>query len=188
MTFSQQLAVALSEAELSPVTDSGLIVKLLRLRHDAHPGRSASGVLPLVVVGHQSMEDRVWRRWVRENGIPHYGAAITERMVDGGIDLREMAPTAAFGRQMRDYRKNVRTFSNFSYLDRAEQILTAVEKWPSLYNIVATEMAEQEMTLDQFVGRIMQLPPPRELGAGAYTTLGDLLLPPGGMVLPGPVF
>lgn len=180
MTFAQQLAGALTEAEQTPVTDQGLIVKLLRLRHDSYPGRSANGVLPLVVVGHQSMDEKVWRRWVRENGIPHYGAAITEKMVEGGIDLREMNPTAAFGRQLRDYRKGPgQNFYNLSFLDRAAEILTAVEKWPSLYNLIATEMAEQEMTLDQFVGRIMQMPPPRELAAGAYTTLGDLLLPPG---------
>lgn len=174
------LAGALVESEPNPVTDEGLIVKLLRHRHDAYPGRSASGILPLVVIGHRSMESSVWRRWVRENGIPHYGAAITEKMIEGGIDLREMNPTAALGRKLRDYRNGLTSsLYNFSFLDRAAEILDAVEKWPSLYNLIAAEMSEQEMTLDQFVGRIMRMPPPKELAAGAYTTLGDLLLPPG---------
>lgn len=179
-----QLTSALQESEAVPVTDSGLIVKIMRHRHAAYPGFDVAGTIPMVVVGHQSMEGKVWRRWVRDNGIPHYGAAFTEKMIEHGIAVREMMPTAAFGRQMRDYTKNVRATNNtFSVLDRAEWVLTAAEKWPSIYNKIS-EWAEEEMTLEEFVDRVMQLPPPFELGRGAYTTLGDLVPPMGGMVLP----
>lgn len=185
MGFAHQLSSALTESELPPVTDSGLRVKVVRLRHDTHPGYDMPGGLPLVVVGHASMEESVWRRWVRENGIPHYGAAYTEKMLANGISIREMAPTAAFGRQMRDYRKGVRRHGQtFSYLDRAAELLTMAEKWPSLYNTIAEEMAGEEMTLEEFVDRVMNLPSPLELGRGAYTTLGDIIPPSGGMLLP----
>lgn len=178
--MASQFSGALQEEE-NRVTDSGLIVKILRHRHSSYPGHDVPGVLPMVVIGHQSMEEKDWRRWVRDNSIPHYGAAFTEKMVEHGVALREMLPTAAFGRQMRDYRKGVRDWDrNYSCLDRVEQILTVVEKWPSLYSLVADEMSEEPMTLDQFCDRVMQLPPPTELARGAYTTLGDLIANPAG--------
>lgn len=184
MGFAGQLEKALNESTEIPVTDEGLLVKIVRLSHDNAPGQDIPGVLPMVVVGHASMEEDVWRRWVRENGIPHYGAAFTEKMVQNGVSIREMMPTAAFGRQMRDWRKNVRYSRNaFMTLDRAEQVLTAIEKWPSLYNLVVTEMEGETMTLETFVDRVTAMPSPIEHGRGAYTTLGDLISPHG-MLLP----
>lgn len=175
---------ALEEDAVQPLDSYDFIVKLLNLRHDAYPGRDAAGVLPIVVVGHKSMSEDAWNTWVRENGIAHYGAAYTERVIQHGIDLKEMMPTAGFGRQMR-LQGQRSADRNYSYLDRAGEILTAIEKWPSIYDAVAEEMAEEEMTLSQFVERVSNLPSPLELGRGAQTTLGDLLLPPGSMVLPG---
>lgn len=184
MGFAEQLEKALNESTTIPVTDSGLLVKLVRLRHDTNPGVDMPGGLPLVVVGHSSMEEDVWRRWVRENGIPHYGAAFTEKMIQNGVSIREMMPTAAFGRQMRDWRKNVRnTRNDFMTLDRAEQLLMAVEKWPSLYNLVVTEMEGETMTLESFIDRVTAMPAPIEHGRGTYTTLGDIISP-SGMLLP----
>ena len=173
---------SVAEPFTSGVTDEGLRVKVLRHRNDQYPGIDMPGVVPFVITGHASMEEEIWRRWVRECGIPHYGAAQTERMVQHGIPIREMIPTAAFGRQLRSYKKG--RDRSWGYLDRVEQILVAIEKWPSLYNLVATEMAEQEFTIQEFVDRVMNLPPPQEMGRGAYTTLGDLLLPPYGSVWP----
>jgi hypothetical protein len=167
-----------------PLDEMGFIVKLMRLRHDNYPGRDAHGVLPLVVVGHESMESARWDNWIRENGVAHFGPAYTEKLVRDGIELKEMLPTAGFGRTMRDGgdRSAVR---NYRYLDRAGEVLVMVEKWPSLYNLIADEMAEEEMTLRQFVNRVQNLPSPLELGRGADTTLGDLLPPLDGMILPG---
>jgi hypothetical protein len=171
-------------SDSEPLDEGAFIVKLMELRHDNYPGRSASGVLPLVVTGHESMDRSRWNDWVRENGVAHYGPAYTERVIQNGIELKEMMPTCGFGRQMRrgGMRSNVR---NYSYLDRAGEILVMVEKWPDLYNYVADEMAEQDMTLRQFVDRVYNLPSPLELGRGADTTLGDLLPPLDGMILPG---
>jgi hypothetical protein len=181
-----EIAVPVSDRRGSEPLDSyDFLVKLLRLSHDAYPGRDAHGVLPLMIVGHKSMDESRWRTWVRENGVAHYGPAYVERVLEqGGIELKEMLPTAGFGRQMRHSGRRAAA-SEFSYLDRAGEILTMVEKWPSLYNLVAEELAEEVMTLSEFVDRVMNLPSPLELGRGAFTTLGDILLPPGAMVLPG---
>lgn len=181
MALSEQLIGAMAEDEATgPMDSTGFIVKVLRLRHDTYPGRSTSGTLPVVVLGHESMSESAWRRWVREHAIPNYGAALTERMLRDGIDLKEMLPTAGIGRQLREAGSY-----QFSYLRRAGDFLTAVEKWPSLYNTVVEQMSETEMTLRKFIDSISMLPSPMELGAGAQTTLGDILPPSGGMVLPG---
>ena len=190
MSIARQLQEALVGADgpmgrQGPIDSYDFIVKLLRLSHDAYPGRDAHGVMPLVVVGHKSMDESQWRTWVRENGVAHYGPAYVERVLEeGGIELKEMLPTAGFGRQMRS--GGVRSvIREYSYLDRAGEVLTMIEKWPSLYNLIADEMAEEEMTLSEWVDRVTNLPSPLELGRGAFTTLGDLLPPLDGMILPG---
>jgi len=188
-SFAKQLEEAMigadvEKASVGPVDEGGFIVKLMRLRHDNYPGRDAHGVLPLVVVGHESMNQDSWNRWVRENGVTNFGAAYTEKLIRDGIELKEMLPMTGFGRAMR--KNGLRSdVHNYSYVDRAGEVLTMVEKWPSLYNSIAEEMAEQEMTLEKFVRRVENLPSPLELGRGADTTLGDLLPPLNGMVLPG---
>ena len=161
----------------------GLIVKVARLRHEAYPGRDARGVVPVFVVGHEAMDEADWRDWVREHGIAHYGAGYTERVIRDGIDLKEMCPTSGFGRHMRLGRSQ----NAYAYypLRQAESLITAAEKWPGLYNLIADEMGEQEMTLREFLDKVRNLPAPWELGAGAETTLGDLVGPPLHMVLPG---
>lgn len=184
--LAETLVGAMAEDVSAPLEGGGFIVKLLKLRHANYPGREANGTLPLVVVGHDAMNEVAWRRWVREHGVAHYGAAITEKMLATGVDFREMKATAGIGRQLNQSQSAAR---RLHYLRRAETVLTAVEKWPSIYNVVVDEMSEQEMTLRQFVERIMNMPSPKELAAGAYTTLGDLLLPANsasrdGMVLP----
>jgi len=166
---------------VDPVTQAdGLIVKVARLRHDAYPGRDAQGVLPVFVVGHEAMDETAWNDWVREHGIAHYGAGYTERVIRDGIELKEMLPTSGFGRHMR---RGAQRNSGY-VLNNAANLITAVEKWPGLYNLIATEMGEEEMTLREFLDKVRNLPSPWELGAGAYTTLGDLVGPPQHMVLP----
>jgi len=188
MGIAKQLEEAIYDEPMAvrsePLDEMGFIVKLMRLRHDNYPGRDAHGVLPLVVVGHESMDQPRWSNWIRENAVAHFGPAYAEKLVQNGIELKEMMPQAGFGRVMRD--SGTRSAErNYSYLDRAGEILVMVEKWPSLYNLIADEMAEQEMTLREFVNRVRNLPSPLELGRGADTTLGDLLPPLDGMILPG---
>lgn len=192
MSIARQLEEALvgewndNDAQIPSLSigEAGFIVKLKRLRHDAYPGQAAHGVLPIVVVGHESMNMGEWNDWVRVNGVANFGPAYTEKLIENGVELKEMLPTAGFGRTMR--RGGLRSLDdNYKYLDRAGDILTAVEKWPSLYNAVVDEMSEEEMTLRDFVDRVRNLPSPLELGRGADTTLGDLLPPLDGMILPG---
>lgn len=185
MGLSEQLGGAMAAMDTVAVVNpaaqpDGLIVKVASLRHDAYPGRDAAGVLPVFVVGHEAMDEAAWGDWVREHGIAHYGAGYTERVIRDGIELKEMLPTAGFGRHMR---KGEPRLSGYM-LNSAANLITAVEKWPGLYNLIATEMAEQEMTLREFLDRARNLPSPWEMGAGADTTLGDLIGPPGHMVLP----
>lgn len=187
MDLSEQLGAAIAtpplpaEGAVDPLMRSdGLIVKVARLRHDAYPGRDARGVLPVFVVGHEGMDEADWRDWVREHGIAHYGAGYTERVIRDGIDLKEMCPTSGFGRHMRAGINGQGASSGYGAypLRQAESLITAAEKWPGIYNLIADEMAEQEMTLREFLDKVRNLPAPWELGAGAETTLGDLVGPP----------
>lgn len=193
MRLSEQFDVAMADGspeEQPPVFESpmqdggaGLLVKLLDLRHDRYPGRDACGVLPIVAVGHESMNEDGWRDWVRQTGMAHYGAGYTEKILRDGLDIKEMEPTAGFGRAMREQSLTNRR-SSFRTLDRANGIVVITEKWPSLYNVIAQEMVEELMTLREMISRISRIPAPYELGRGAYTTLGDLVGPPLNMVLP----
>lgn len=179
MRLSEQLSTAMAPSR--PIGDGGFIVRLLRLSHANYPGRDAHGVLPLVVTGHQSMSESVWAKWVRETAIPYYGPARAERFVAEGIELKEMLPTMPFGRVMRQHAEGTRDRYARSYdsghhtLNHAGRILNIVEKWPSLYNTMAEQMAEESMLLDEFVRRVYVMPSPREIGTGTLSTLGDLI-------------
>lgn len=175
----------------SPADDAGLVVKLARLRNDAYPGRGAHGVLPLLFVGHSSMTEAAWKGWVRRIGIGHYGAGYVDRVLVHGVELKEMEPTCPFGRQIRMCTEQTwkSRSSRWKYLDVASAIMSAVEKWPSLYNTIAEHMAEQEFTLKEFVNNIRELPSPigRPDIEGMNSTLGNIINGPIGgrpMVLP----
>ncbi len=117
---------------------------------------------------------------VRKTAIPHYGPARAERFVDEGIELKEMLPTMPFGRVMRQRDEGrlpayTRGYDGHSVLNRAGAILNIVEKWPHIYNLIATEMAEENLTLEEFVTRVYHMPSPREIGTGTLSTLGDLI-------------
>jgi adenylosuccinate synthase len=119
------------------------------------------------------MDESEWREWVRETGTEGYGPSYTERMCRDGIDIREMVPTATFGRLMRS--ASMENSWQESGLLRAVNVLNLVDKWPSLYNIIANEMAEEEMTLRTFLDRVSRLPSPHEVGEGQHSTLGDII-------------
>lgn len=178
MRLSEQLQMAVHPV---PPDQEGLIVKLLRLENSAYPGREANGVLPLVVVGHEALGEADWRRWVRENATAAYGPAQAERYAKGGIDIKEMLPTAGFGRAMAEAERRANSATGRNVMDRrrglqkVQGIVVMVEKWPSLYNQVAEELAEEEMTLREFVDRVWAMPSPTEIGGRQYLTLGDLL-------------
>ena len=63
----------------------------------------------------------------------------------------------------------------YDYILQAVNVVHLVEKWPPLYNVIATEMAEEEMSLGDFVRRIKSLPSPHEVGEGSNSTLGDII-------------
>lgn len=179
MRLSEQLQMAVHPV---PPDQEGLLVKLMRLENSAYPGREANGVLPLVVVGHEALRDVDWRRWVREHATAAYGPAQAERFATGGVDIKEMLPTAGFGRAMAEAERRVSSSTGRRSvghrrggLDSAQGIVVMVEKWPSLYNQVAGELAEEEMTLREFIDRVWAMPSPTEIGGRQYTTLGDLL-------------
>lgn len=179
MRLSEQLQMAVHPV---PPDQDGLLVKLMRLSNAAYPGREANGVLPLVVIGHEALGEADWRRWVRENAVAAYGPAQAERYAKGGIDLKEMLPTAGFGRAMAEAERASNQASGRRFMLRAhgglgslQGIVVMVEKWPSLYNQIAEECAEEEMTLKEFVDRVWAMPAPQGIGGRQYTTLGDLL-------------
>jgi hypothetical protein len=132
------------------------------------------GVLPVLVVGHQDLSEHEWASWVKMQAMAPYGIAYASRLAEEGVDLKDMMPTTALGRHMRKPGGGS-NYSRFEYLDRAGYILTLVEKWPSLYNLISEEMKEQRMTLVEFVRRVQELPSPQEVGQGRYSTLGDLI-------------
>lgn len=157
-----------------PPGDHGFLVKCVKLSNDAYPGRGAHGILPVFVVGHVSMSESAWREWVRKIGTEAYGPAYTERCLREGIDLKQMVPTAAFGRSMR-LKEGRRSTNGRRYLDQATYLMNVVDKWPSLYNVIVMEMGEEVMTLGAFVDRVSTLPSPHEVGEGQHSTLGDLI-------------
>lgn len=182
MRLDEQLAMA---TRPEPMNDSGLLVKLLRLEHSRYPGREADGTLPVVVIGHESLSDRDWRRWVRENAVAAYGPAHAEKMVQSGVDLKEMLPTAPFGRALALSEQRTRMAmartdrwghrGEFRHLGRMQGLLVVVEKWPSLYNEIVDALSEQVMTLQEFVASMEALPSPKEMRGRQYVTLGDLV-------------
>jgi len=127
-----------------------------------------------MVVGHQDLSEAEWAAWVKMNATAPYGVAYAARLATEGVDLKEMLPTAAMGRQMRKPGGGS-NYSHYSYIDRAGYVLKLVEQWPSLYNLIAEEMGEERMTLAEFVRRIQELPSPQEVGDGRMVTLGDLI-------------
>lgn len=174
-----------------PQDDAGLIVKLARLRHDSYAGRDAHGVLPLIVVGHESMTEAAWKGWIRKVGYAHYGSGYVDRVLVHGVELKEMEPTRPFGRSIRVCTENTwkSRAARWKYLDAVSAVVNAVEKWPSLYNTIAEHMVEEAMTLREFVGRVGELPSPIGMPdvEGMYSTLGDIIDGPIGgrpMVLP----
>lgn len=169
--LSEQLGLAIRPG---PPDCEGLIVKLARLHNNNYPGRDAHGVLPVFVVGHQDLSEGEWVSWVKTNATAPYGVAYAAKLASTGVDLKEMLPTAPMGRQMRKPGGGV-NYSHFEYLSKAGYILTLVEKWPSLYNLIAEEMGEQRMTLAEFVRKVQELPSPQEAGEGRMVTLGDLI-------------
>jgi hypothetical protein len=180
-SLAEQLSVAMGPQ--APTGDGGFICRLLNLSHANYPGRDAHGVLPLVVVGHEGMSESAWAKWVRQTAVPYYGSARAERFVNEGIELKEMLPSAPFGRTLRQYESKHLSYDGHYTLNRAGYILNSVEKWPSLYNLIATEMVEENLTLDEFVRRVYAMPSPKEIGTGTLSTLGDLI-GRGAMLLP----
>lgn len=172
--LSEQLDVAL---RVGPPSCDGLIVKLVRLEHENYPGRDAHGVLPVLVIGHEMMSEAEWARWVKDKATAPYGMAYAAKLARTGVDLKDMLPTAAIGREMRVRQedRSVSESGRYLYLDSAGAVLQMVEKWPSLYNLMAEELSEQPMTLREFVERVRAMPSPWEIGQGRYITLGDLI-------------
>jgi hypothetical protein len=172
--LSEQLGTAIRPG---PPDCRGLIVKLARLRNESYPGRDAHGVLPMLVVGHEMLSEAEWARWVKEKASAPYGLAYAAKLAKQGIDLKDMLPTAPIGREMRVRQedRSVSESGRYHYLNMAGAILTMVERWPSLYNLIAEELSEQEMTLSEFVERVRTMPSPWEIGEGRYYTLGDLI-------------
>ena len=181
--LSEQLGMAIAGPMVAPgapapiidpaMQPQGFLVKIVRLRNESYPGRGAQGVLPIFVVGHESMSEMEWSNWVRMHGLPHYGAGYTERVIRDGIDLKEMLPTSGFGRYMRAGRRQ-----RVDYLGQVGALISAVEQWPDLYNQLATEMGEHEMTLGAFIDIARTLPTSWDVGLGKnVSTLGDLLSP-----------
>lgn len=171
MRLSEQLGSAIRPG---PPDCGRLVVKLARLHNENYPGRDAHGVLPVFVIGHQDLTESEWTAWVRLNAMGPYGLAYASKLATEGVDLKDMLSTAPMGRQMRKPGGGV-NYSRFNFLEQAGYILTLVEKWPSLYNLIAEEMGEQRMTLEEFVRRVQELPSPQEIGQGRYVTLGDLI-------------
>ena len=160
-----------------PPNSSGLIVKLAHLSSTNYPGRDARGVFPVFVVGHEAMTEGSWQEWIRERIAGAYGAAAAAKLASQGVDLKDMLPSAAIGRQIVKYEgleaPGVHKDRNLLF---AARLIEMAEKWPQLYNLIAREMVEEEMTLSSFVDRIKQMPCPFDLGqGGVYSTLGDLI-------------
>lgn len=172
--LSEQLADAVRNEVLR---SGGFRVKLLQLNHADYPGKEVHGVLPLVVIGHEALSETEWGEWVRENATAAYGTAYAQKLVETGVDLKAMLPTAPLGRLLRISKeaKWRSLASRYRSLNEAGAILALVEKWPSLYNLMAEEMAGEEMTLDTFVERVRNMPTPWEVGQGRDLTLGDLI-------------
>jgi len=172
MRISEQLDTALSTA---PPDDAGLIIRVVKLSNGVRPAQEAQGILPIFVVGHEGLDQNSWRQWIRENAVAAYGSAMAEKFILQGVDFKDFDPTRPFGRAIRATRGWRSEARNHLFLDQAMRVLSLVERWPSLYNLIAIEMAEEDMTLQDFVGRVYQLPSPQEAGEGRYSTLGDII-------------
>jgi hypothetical protein len=168
--LSEQLIAAVRP---NPPDPNGFIVKLVRLTHEDFPGRDAQAILPVFVVGHEEMAQRDWVRWLKEHATECYGSAYAAKLAETGVDVRDLMATAPLGRVLRT--KAEGTQWNLMPLERAAAILTMVERWPSLYNLMAEEMADEEMTLRTFTDKVYAMPAPWEIGRGRYYTLGDLI-------------
>ena len=170
MKLSEQLIAAMRP---SPPATNGFIVKMVRLTHEDFPGRDAQAILPVFIVGHEEMSRQDWVKWLKEHATECYGASYAAKLVETGVDLRDMMATAPLGRVLRT--KAEWTQGNLTPLEQAAAILTMVERWPSLYNLMAEGMADEEMTLRTFTDRVYAMPAPWEIGRGRYHTLGDLI-------------
>lgn len=179
--LSEELIAAVSSSNVVPSGYGGFLVKFCNLTHEEFPGRDAHGVLPLAIVGHEDMSQAAWRSWIAENATGAYGAAYAAQLATYGVDLKDMMPTGRVGRQLRLVKKSLSTggsvteYRNFRDIDNAGAIIEMVEKWPSLYNLIAEELRGKTLLLREFVEHIRNLPCPFEIGRGRYYTLGDLI-------------
>lgn len=159
---------------LSPPNSEGLVVKLVKLDNANYPGRDAQGILPIFVTGHKSMSERNWRNWVVEQATVCYGASYAQKLAQQGLSLKELLPVSGVGRKMAE--KVSEPGLQNQYLRYANALISMSEKWPSLYNVLAQEFVEEEMTLIEMIDRIKKLPTPIDWGQGqVYSTLGDLM-------------
>lgn len=169
-TISEELGLAIRPF---PPGAEGLLVKVVRLTAENYPGRDAAGILPVFVVGHEEMTPSDWRSWVRRVGTVAYGPGYTERVVDEGVDLRDLNPTAGFGREMRvefGGDKKWRPLSN------VVAIIEAVTRWPHIANAIVENFANGDpVTLREFLHFVNEQPSPVEAGGNRGLTLGDLL-------------
>lgn len=170
MKLSEQLIDAIDSRQN---IDTGMfIVRVVKFDNENFPGQSLPGVLPILVVGHASMDQAVWTDWIVRHGLSAYPGEYLSKLATNGISMKEFMPSATFGRSARAV-SGPRGFEVFNY---ANAILVMAEKWPSIYNAIVDSMTGQEMTIRAFVDRVMQLPKPFETGDGRDFTLGDILV------------
>jgi hypothetical protein len=173
--LSEQLSTLIDPG---PPDDADLIVRVLQMDSESHPGRESGGTVPIVVIGHAAMTEDDWRRWVRWIGSEAYGPGFTERVLINGIDIREMEPTRPFGRRIRVSMTEVwrSTAIQYTFLDAVSSMLRTLDVQPQFYNLVA-RMAGEDMTLREFADRLFRLPLPTESPGndGRSYTLGDFI-------------
>lgn len=179
--LSEELFSAVSSVNSVPSGYGGFIVKFCNLTHEEFPGRDAHATLPLLVTGHEELSAAAWRSWILENAVGAYGASYAAQLASYGVDLKDMMPTGQVGRRVRLVAKalpsgqTVTEYRDFREINMAGAIIEMVEKWPSLYNMLAKELRGTEMPLRDLVEHIRNLPCPFEIGRGRYLTLGDLI-------------
>lgn len=179
--LSEELIAAVSSSNVVPSGVGGFLVKFRNLTHEEYPGRDAHAVLPVAVVGHQDMSEAAWRSWIAENATGAYGAAYAAQLASYGVDLKDMMPTGRLGRRLRLVKRTlsggatVTEYRELREINMAGSILEMVEKWPSLYNLIAEELRGKTLPLGDFVEHVRNLPCPFEIGRGRYYTLGDLI-------------
>lgn len=177
-TLSEELRFSVDPGPPDP---KGLLVKVPKFTAENY-SREAMGIVPIFVTGHEAMSDAAWRSWVRRTGAQSYGPAYTERVLDSGIDLRDMGPTAGFGREMRrnyqDRFPGAESGRRWNWLSNVIAGIESMVQWPSVATKLATEFVEVpagEMTLAEFVDRLVAIEAPVEIGGRRNMTLGDLL-------------